>query len=579
MKLEHSNSYHIRVRVFLYADKEENMQENQKAHEKKRLEEIRQREELSKKLYGRNFVKYGFDMNLFVSIASAVLVLGFILFVLLRQEYAAEIFHNINSGINERFNWLYVLTVNLSVVFLLVMGLSRLGKIRLGGFNAKPEFSNFSWYSMLFSAGIGIGIFFYGVAEPIYHLTLPEALQAGSDFDNFKVMYLHWGAHAWALYGLVAVGLGYFAYNKGLPFSFRSLFYPIIKDKIFGIVGDIIDTIAVLAVLFGLATSLGLGARQINSGLNYVFGIAFDERVQIILIIVITFIATLSVVSGISKGIKLLSQANTLISGLLLVMILLIGPTGYILATYFSSLGIYIKDFFNIGLFTAIKPEDISWQGGWTIFYWAWWISWTPFVGTFIARISKGRTIREVAIGTVVLPTVIITLAMTILGATGIFLNEANGGAIATAIDANMATAMFEMIKYLVSSDILRNIMYCIAIIAIILFFVTSSDSGSLVVDNLTSGGKQDSPKTQRVFWAVMEGLIALSVLLLGGEDALKTLQSAVVITGLPFSILLIVMMFSLSKQLQESYKKHEFNTVVRLKKRMNKMADDPEYR
>jgi choline/carnitine/betaine transport len=538
-----------------------------------------ERKELKEQLFSRNFVKWGFDMNLFVSLTAAFLVGGFILFTLIKPDLAAHTFSEINGFLNQRFNWVYIATINLSVVFLLVMGLSKLGKIRLGGFTARPEYSNFAWYSMLFSAGIGIGIFFYGVAEPIYHLSIPQALQSGSVFDNFKIMYLHWGAHAWSLYGLVAVGLGYFAYNLNLPLSFRSLFYPIIKDKIFGVWGDIIDTFAVLAVLFGLATSLGLGARQINAGLNYAFGVPNSGGVQIALIAVITFMATLSVVSGISKGIKFLSQANTIISAVFLLLILLIGPTAYIMSTYFSSLGLYLQDFIKIGLFTAIIPEDIAWQGGWTVFYWAWWISWTPFVGTFIARISKGRTIREIAVGTIILPTLIITFAMTILGATGVFINEMYQGVIENAISANIATAMFEMIRVLVDQPGLQMLLYCMAVVAIVLFFVTSSDSGSLVVDNLTSGGKEDSPKTQRVFWAVMEGVIALSVLLLGGERALKTLQSAVVITGFPFAILLMIMMFSLSKELKKSYKKHEYNSVVKLKRKMIKIDKDAEYR
>ncbi len=536
-------------------------------------------EALGKKLHDRNFTKWGFDMNVFVSVVSAVLVLGFVLFTLLRPEIASTTFSDINSALNQQFGWLFVITINLSFVFLIIIGLSKFGKIRLGGFESKPEFTNFSWYAMLFSAGIGIGIFFYGVAEPIYHLDIPTGLQSGSEFDNFKVMYLHWGAHAWSLYGLVAVGLGYFAYNKNLPFSFRSLFYPIIGDKIYGIIGDIIDTIAVLAVLFGLATSLGLGAQQINSGLNYVFGIPIQTGIQVGLIAFITFLATLSVVSGINKGIKFLSQANTYISALLLGMILLIGPTSYILSTYLSSMGIYLKDFINIGLFTATQAADIQWQGWWSVFYWAWWVSWTPFVGTFIARISKGRTIREIAIGTVVIPTIIITFAMTILGGAGVYLNDVKDGVIAEAINNNIATSMFEMIKQLVVSDVLRIIMSVIAIFAILLFFITSSDSGSLVVDNLTSGGKKDSPKTQRVFWAAMEGIIAAAVLLLGGSKALTTLQSGVIITGLPFAILLIIMMFSLAKELQISYKKHDYNTMIKLKKRMDKIEDGTTYK
>lgn len=529
-------------------------------------------EDLSKKLQDKNFKKYGFDMNLFVSLVSAFLVLGFILFTILRPNVSAKVFGDINQILNKNFNWLYVLTINAAFIFLLIMGISKFGKIRLGGFKARPEYDNFSWYAMLFSAGIGIGIFFYGVAEPIYHINIPEGLKTGSVYDNFKIMYLHWGAHAWAVYGLVAVGLGYFSYNKKLPFSLRSLFYPLLKNKIFGIWGDIIDTIAVLAVLFGLATSLGLGSQQINSGLNYVFGIPVSSNIQVILIVVITFIATLSVVSGIGKGIKFLSQLNTYISGLLLIAILLIGPTIFILSAYVSSIGLYLKDFFYIGLFTATLPEDVAWQGEWTIFYWAWWISWTPFVGTFIARISRGRTIREIAMGTVIIPTIIITFAMTILGATGIYENNLYNGVIAEAINNNIATSIFEMFQYITSSNAIKMILSFIAIIAVVLFFVTSSDSGSLVVDNLTSGGKEDSPKSQRVFWACMEGLIALSVLLLGGEAALTTIQSAVIITGLPFSILLIIMMLSLTRALKDSYKKHEYHTIVKLKERMDKI-------
>ncbi len=536
-------------------------------------------EKLSKKLYAKNFKKFGFDMNVFVSLISAILVLAFIGFTILMPDQSAEVFSNINGWISTKFNWLFVITINASFIFLLIVGLSKFGKIRLGGFKAKAEYSNFSWYAMLFSAGIGIGIFFYGVAEPIYHLNIPEGLSTGSPFDNFKIMYMHWGAHAWAVYGLVAVGLGYFAYNKGLPFSLRSLFYPLIKDKIFGIWGDIIDTVGVLSVLFGLATSLGLGAQQINSGLNYVFGLSVNSTVQVVLICIITFIATLSVVSGISKGIKFLSQANTIISGIFLLAILLLGPTVFIISTFFSSFGLYLREFFNIGLYVGIDAETINWQGSWTVFYWAWWISWTPFVGTFIARISKGRTIREIAIGTVILPTVIITFAMTILGAAGVHANSLYDGVITTAINANIATSIFEMIKYLVSSPVLKTVLSCIAIVAIVLFFVTSSDSGSLVVDNLTSGGKKDSPKIQRVFWAVMEGFIALSVLLIGGTAALKTLQTAVIITGLPFAVLLIIIIFSLAKELKVSYKKHEYNTMIKLRKRMKKLDDDAEYK
>ncbi|NLA64131.1 MAG: BCCT family transporter, partial [Bacteroidales bacterium] len=296
------------------------------------------------KLYSRNFTKWGFDMNVFVSLVTALLVLAFCLFTILKPNISAEFFGNANTAINENFNWLYIFTVNASLAFLLFIGFSKFGNIRLGGYTAKPEFNDIAWFSMMFSAGIGIGIFFYGVAEPILHLNIPEAHQSGSSFDNFKVMYLHYGVHAWAIYMIFAIGLGYFSYNKGLPFAVRSMFYPLLKEKIYGMWGHVIDTIATLAVLFGLATSLGLGARQINAGLHYVFNIPNTPNVQVILIIFITIIATISVVSGVAKGIKWLSEANLIITGVLLIGITLIGPTGYIFSTYFSSMGIYFRD-------------------------------------------------------------------------------------------------------------------------------------------------------------------------------------------------------------------------------------------
>lgn len=529
---------------------------------------------LIRKLHDRNFQKFGLDMNPFVSIVSAILVLGFSFFTITQPDKSAAFFGGIKNSINTNFNWLFILTVNSVLVFTIYLAASKFGKIKLGGPKCKPEFSNFAWYSMLFSAGIGIGVFFYGIAEPIYHMQgLPEQLTGKNPIiDSFKIMFLHWGFAPWAIYSLSAIGLGYFAYNKKLPLSLRSLFYPILKDKIFGILGDLIDTLAVLAVLFGLATSLGLGAQQINSGLNYVFGIPISYSVQVILIICITFIATLSVVSGISKGIRLLSQANFYITGVFLFLILLLGPTAYIFSTYFSSLGAYITEYFNISLFTGVTDTDIAWQGGWTVFYWAWWVSWTPFVGTFIARISKGRTIKEIAVGTILVSSLIIFFAMTILGATGVYVNQLNNNVMVDAVNADLSSALFEMIRHLLNSNASRGILSFIGMIAVVLFFVTSSDSGSLVVDNLTSGGKLDSPITQRIFWAVMEGLIAASVLILGGTKALTTLQSAVVITGLPFSILMLIMCYSLSVELKTELKHHKKYQLTQLKSKLDEI-------
>ena len=530
------------------------------------------------KLYSRNFTGFGLDMNVFVSVVSALLVLGFSVFTIVKPNVSAEFFANTNAAINQNFNWLYVITINAALAFMLFIGFSKFGNIRLGGYTTKPEFSDLSWFAMMFSAGVGIGIFFYGIAEPIYHLNIPEALQSGSAFDSFKIMYLHWGFHAWAIYGLLAIGLGYFSYNKGLPFAMRSLFYPLLKEKIYGIWGDIIDTVATLAVLFGLAVSLGIGAKQINSGLNYVFGVSDAPNIQVIIIIIITLIATVSVVSGISKGIKWLSEANIYVSALLLLAITLIGPTGYILSTYLSGMGIYVRDFVNLGLFTAIGSNDVAWQGSWTIFYWAWWISWAPFVGTFIARISKGRTIRQIALGVIALPTIAVTFAMTVLGAPGMFINNIHNGVIEKAVESNVATSLFEMYSYLTHSHTLQMVLSIVTVVAIVIFFVTSSDSGSLVVSNLTSGGRSNPPIPQRVFWAFMEGTIAISVLLIGGEAALSTLQSATVILGLPFSIILLMVIFSLAKELQHSYKKYSRNQNIRLKRQLGRIKKDAKF-
>ena len=530
------------------------------------------------KLYSRNYTGFGLDMNVFVSVVSALLVLGFSIFTIAKPNVSAEFFANTNAAINKNFNWLYVITINAALVFMLFIGFSKFGNIRLGGYTAKPEFNDLSWFAMMFSAGVGIGIFFYGIAEPIYHLNIPDALQSDSAFDSFKIMYLHWGFHAWSIYGLLAIGLGYFSYNKGLPFGMRSLFYPLLKEKIYGIWGDIIDTVATLAVLFGLAISLGIGAKQINSGLNYVFGLTDAPNVQVIIIIIITLIATVSVVSGISRGIKWLSEANIYVSALLLLAITLIGPTGYVLSTYLSGMGIYIRDFVNLGLFTAIESNDMSWQGAWTIFYWAWWISWAPFVGTFIARISRGRTIRQIALGVIALPTIAVTFAMTVLGAPGMFINNLHNGIIEKAVESNVATSLFEMYQYITHSYILQMVLSIVTVVAIMIFFVTSSDSGSLVVSNLTSGGRSNPPIPQRVFWAFMEGTIAISVLLIGGEAALSTLQSATVILGLPFSFILLLVIFSLAKELQHSYKKYSCNQNIRLKRQLGKIKKDAKF-
>lgn len=458
---------------------------------------------------------------------------------------------------------------------MIILALTKYGKIRIGyKDDKKPQFSRFAWYSMLFSAGIGIGIFFYGIAEPIMNLNMPDTLYT-SEVSPLSVMFLHYGVHPWAVYALVAVGIGYFSFNKGLPVTIRSLFYPLLKDKIYGIWGDIIDTVAVLSVLFGLSTSLGLGARQINAGFNSVFNIPISPLVQITIIIIITFIATLSVVSGISKGIKFLSETNNKISAVLLLIILLLGPTMYILKDYVNAFFHYIIDFTSISTFVGRQQADVLWQSSWTVFYWAWWFSWSPFVGLFIARISRGRTLRDIVFGVTIIPTVIITFVMTILGSSGLYLNETQNGIMSQAVDHDLATSLFVMINHIISNEVIITIISIIALIAIVLFFVTSSDSGSLVVDNLTSGGKLHSPKSQRVFWALMEGFIAAAALLLGGTEALTTLQFIIIITGLPFSLMLIMIIFSLTKQLVSDTKSKQVKKKSKFKKLKSKLVKE----
>lgn len=515
-----------------------------------------------KKLHDKNFVKYGLDMNIFVSLVSAILVFFFIFVTIVFPERTADYFDIAKTWVTTQFNGWFVFLINIVFFGLLILAVTKYGKVVIGyKGDKKPLYSNFSWYAMLFSAGIGIGIFFYGISEPIAHLSIPEGLNT-SGRSSLTTMYLHWGFHPWAVYSLVAIGIGYFSFNKGLPVTIRSLFYPLLKDKIYGIWGDVIDTVAVLSVLFGLSTSLGLGARQINAGLNSVFGLPISSTVQISLIIGITFVATLSVVSGISKGIKMLSKLNIRLSGLLMLAILVIGPSIIIFEDFFYSMYYYIVDFIPLGTYVASETEDIIWQSGWTIFYWAWWFSWSPFVGLFIARISRGRTIRQIIFGVTILPTIIISFVMNILGSTGLYLNENLDGIMTKAIDNDLATSLFVMINHITNSQILITILSLMAIIAIILFFVTSSDSGSLVVDNLTSGGKLSSPKSQRVFWACMEGFIAAAVLVLGGTKALNTLQSVIIIMGLPFSVMIITMLISLIKQLIIDHKQVENITL-----------------
>ena len=518
------------------------------------------KEILEEKLYSRNFKGLGLDMNPVVSISAGIFILVVALYSFFNLSHAINTFEKIKNTIISKGDWVFILSSNFFIIVCLYLAFSKLGDVRIGGVHSEPEFSNFAWYSMLISAGMGIGLMFWAVGEPLYHHEYIPPIFINSINGEYSAMattFFHWGLHPWGIYALISLALSYFAYNKKLPLSLRSVFYPVFKDRVFGLLGDLIDILAVLACLFGLATSLGLGVQQINSGLNYLIGIDFSVRTQVILIAIITFIATLSVVSGIDKGVKFLSELNMKVAFLFMVGIFILGPTAYIIKLFANSLGLYFNDFIKSSLFISV--EDSAWQGDWSVFYLAWWISWSPFVGMFIARISKGRTIREFILAVLIVPSLLSFVWLSVFGGTAIYLDNIFDGKLFEVVQNKLPVALFEMINYLditFLSGIVKIILSIIGTVLVISFFVTSSDSGSLVVDNITSGGKLDSPVPQRVFWACMEGFVAAMLLLIGGEQALSALQTAVISSGLPFAIVLTFMSILLIESLQHTYKK-----------------------
>lgn len=510
-----------------------------------------------KELGETNWKGFGFDIHPQVTIFSTLFLILFIAGTLLFPNTAETVFSSTLDSITKNAGWFMIVTANIFVGAALYFAFSKYGTLKIGGAEAKPEFSRFSWYAMLLSAGMGIGLLFWSVAEPISHLNTPSPMFGGLASGSAQAAqaamtttFFHWGIHPWAIYSVVALGLAFFAYNRGLPLTIRSIFYPIIGNKIYGFWGNLIDILSVLATLTGLATSLGLGVSQVNAGLNHLFGVPISTPVQVGLIFSITGLATISVILGLDGGVKRLSELNMILAGIFLLFVLIAGPTVYIMSGFTQNLGSYMSTFIQMSFWTEAFGTS-NWQGGWTIFYWAWWISWSPFVGMFIARISKGRTVREFLLGVMLIPSAVSFLWMSVFGGTAIF-QELNGLArIAEAVKVDASIALFEMVDSLP----LSNILSVIGIVLVIVFFVTSSDSGSLVVDQLTSGGKTDSPTSQKVFWAVMEGVVAATLLIGGG---LTALQTASIITGLPFAGILLVMIYSLHAGLKQEYEIEE---------------------
>ncbi len=508
---------------------------------------------------------FGLDIHNPVFVISGLVVIAFVIITLAFQTQAEAVFMAVRGFLTSSFDWFFIIAGNIFVIVCLAILVSPLGKIRIGGAEATPDYGYLGWFAMLFAAGMGIGLMFFGVLEPVYYFGTPwgdqplmqdlgivdgeladaATVDAARSMAMAATMY-HWGLHPWAIYAIVALSLALFAYNKGLPLTVRSIFYPIFGERVWGWTGHVIDVLAVFATLFGLATSLGFGAQQANAGLEFVFGIGVSTTAQVILITGITALALISVLRGLEGGVKRLSEINLVMAVLLMVFVFLVGPT-MVLATGFWDTSVsYVREI--LPLSNPVGREDDGYRQGWTAFYWAWWISWSPFVGMFIARVSRGRTVREFITCVLIIPTIGSILWMTVFGGTAIEQIVSGTGEMVQAyvIDSYVPElSLFGMLSELP----LAGLASFVAIVLVIVFFVTSSDSGSLVIDTITAGGKIDAPVQQRVFWVIFEGLVAATLLIGGG---LVALQAAAVSTGLPFALVLLLACYALIKGLMQ---------------------------
>ncbi|WP_431024161.1 BCCT family transporter [Halomonas sp. H5] len=506
--------------------------------------------------------KFGIDFDLHgkVFTVSSLVILFFVIITLALQDQVSPIFDAIFGALTGNLSWFFLLAANIFVVLSVALIFTPLGKVRIGGAHATPDFSYAGWFAMLFAAGMGIGLMFYGVSEPLTHFgTAMDGISVGEDGVRtdwsplgaaagdtegaislgMAATIFHWGLHPWGIYAVVALALALFSYNKGLPLTMRSIFYPILGERVWGWPGHVIDILAVFATLFGLATSLGLGASQASAGLGYLFGVPDTNTTMVLLIMGITIVALGSVMLGVDKGVQRLSQINMVLAFLLLAFVVAVGPTLLIATGFFENLAAYVVNL--PALSNPFGREDANFSQGWTAFYWAWWISWSPFVGMFIARVSRGRSVREFLIAVLLVPSVVSVLWMTAFGGTAIdqFVTDGFEGVTEAALEIQL----FEMLGQLP----LTAITSFVGIVLVMVFFITSSDSGSLVIDSITAGGKIDAPKPQRVFWCLIEGAIAIALLLGGG---LTALQTAVITTGLPFTLVLLAACYAIVKGL-----------------------------
>jgi BCCT family betaine/carnitine transporter len=506
-----------------------------------------------------NIGPFGMDIHNRVFAVSGLLAVAFVLLTLMFQTQAEPVFTGLRGWLTSNLDWFFIGSANIFVVVCLGIAVSPLGRVRLGGTEAKPDYSYLSWFSMLFAAGMGIGLMFFGVSEPLSHFGsamggtvvengvrtdwAPLGAAAGDATAAARLglaaTIFHWALHPWAIYAVIALGLALFSFNKGLPLTIRSVFYPLLGERVWGWPGHLIDILAVLSTLFGLATSLGFGAQQASAGLNFLFGVPLGPTTQIVLVIIITAIALGSVLAGLDAGVKRLSEINMILALMLLVFVIAVGPTMAVLGGLVDSLGAYLQ--YLPALSNPVGREDANFSQGWTAFYWAWWISWSPFVGMFIARVSRGRSVREFLVSVLIVPSLACVVWMTVFGGTAITQVVSDG--YQAAVKADLPLQLFMVLDALP----LTQITSFIGIVLVVVFFVTSSDSGSLVIDVIASGGKVDAPTPQRVFWCTLEGLVAIALILGGGLGAL---QAMAVSTGLPFTIVLLVSTISLIKGL-----------------------------
>jgi len=493
---------------------------------------------------------------------SAVLTLSLIVVLtLIFEEQAEQYFNAAQDYVSSKAGWIYTFAANIFIIFCLFIAFGKYGKMRIGGPKARPEFSLMAWFAMLFSAGIGNGLVLFSIADPVQDFLNPPRLEGhepaviAQEAINFS--FLHHGIHGWAIYSLVGLSLAYFTYNRKMPLTLRSAFYPLLGDRINGWMGDLIDIMAVLTTIFGLATTIGFGVGQINAGFSTVFGASSSLTNQILIIVAITGIATLSAFSGVNKGVRMLSLLNIRVAISIFAIILILGPTAFIFKAYIQNIGSYLTNFIEMSTYTETYRQT-EWQKIRTIMYWGWWISWSPFVGTFIARVSRGRTIKEFILCVLILPAAVTFLWFSAFG--GITMNDILLGdtAMINAVNEDISTAIYVFFEKFPLTMVLK----ILGVVLICSFIITSADSGALVVDSITSGGKINTPKFQRVIWAVTIGVIA-SVLMYGG--GLNALQTAVTISGLPFAIFLLLMCYSLLIGIKE-----DFNESERKKKILN---------